>query len=59
MKKLSVLLGAAGGLVAALLSGQAYAITCVGPLINVVNGALIGAGTLSAPGACVQAADKT
>lgn len=59
MRKLSVLLGAAGGLVAALLSGQAYAITCVGPLINVTNGALIGASTLSAPGACVQAADKT
>ena len=56
MKKLSVLLGAAGGLVASLLSGQANAVpTCTTTITNPGSEPM---STLNTAGTCVQFGDK-
>jgi hypothetical protein len=59
MKRFGLILAGGAGFVAAMMSVQAYAApTCVGPTINVTNGATIGRATLDAAGVCVLAADK-
>jgi hypothetical protein len=58
MRKFGLILAGAVGLLASVMSGQAYALVCVGPIMPVMPNDII-ATTALGGGACFSAGDKT